>query len=117
MILIFQLLKPNFKEEKMKIRKGFVSNSSSTSFMIYGICLGDKNMEEQDEIEEAIEGSDLAFHRGQCDDDVYVGRDYSSIKDDETGAQFKQDVEEKLKELNLLGDHKCGHHEEAWYNG
>lgn len=107
----------------MKIRNGFVSNSSSSSFMIFGTYIPTKDIVKSednyyDDIEKALEGTGLTFSFGASDyhEEVCIGRSYSSIKDDETGKQFKNDVEEKLEKL--LG-HKvdCDCCSEAWYNG
>lgn len=107
----------------MKIRQGFVSNSSSSSFMIFGayVTISDIIKSEDndcDDVEVALEGTGLTFSFGASDyhEEVCVGRSYSSIKDDETGKQFKNDVEEKLEKL--VG-HKvsCSLCQEAWYNG
>ena len=92
----------------MKIRNGFVSNSSSSSFCIYGTSVDiDGN------IEEMIENTGLEIHNYY--DTIYVGRSWSSIKDDETGAQFKESVNKALKNLGI--DAKCGTCEEAWFDG
>lgn len=43
------------------------------------------------------------------------GRAWSSVKDDETGAQFKEGIRAALKEL--FGISECKTISEAWYNG
>jgi len=49
-------------------------------------------------------------------DCYYIGRSWDTIKDDETGLQFKQSVEEKIK--TLFGDEvKCETYECAWRDG
>lgn len=48
-------------------------------------------------------------------DDYYIGVSFDKIQDNETGKQFKESVQEKLKEF--FPDMPCGIHEEAWYNG
>jgi len=98
----------------MKIRNGFVSNSSTSSFCIFGIFLSDRNMDE--DLEKKVEDAGLEFLYGPSyPDSVYIGRSFSSIKDDETGGQFKDDVREKLKALGIPGTAQLC--EEAWYDG
>ena len=165
----------------MKVRNGFVSNSSSSSFCIYGFeasmpeadeaidilkkikkdnpdffnkCVNKKiaeykerckrndyyksdlamyeliaNIDDEsifsdDETKNKLEDflSDdaenfysllgLSYHA--MDYDCYAGRDWSSVRDDETGLQFKQSVEAIAKYLTKS---KCSTIEEAWYNG
>jgi hypothetical protein len=99
----------------MKIRQGFVSNSSSSSFCIYGAYLG----EDRDEAE-AIEakigelGLKLEVHYGEytrC-----VGRSWCSIGNDETVKAFKDGIDEAVTKLGLDAK-KTTTIEESWYNG
>lgn len=149
----------------MKIRNGFVSNSSSSSFCIYGtvleqefpeaikgICqrssasldklqkwmseccspeetkeillwIKDKNIDDPPdylhdwdctEILEAIFADDNIGIRVVYDA-IYIGRSWKNVKDNETGKDFKNSVEEKIREV--LGNVKCATHEEAWRDG
>ena len=132
----------------MKIRSGFVSNSSTSSFLIYGVALdpseaekllnkakkaaakaataeAEEEDEEEDEdeedselyetLEEALEGTDLEMHYPDGYDAYYIGASWSGVKDDETGRQFKQRIEDQLEQV--FGKKlKCGTHEEAYYN-
>lgn len=50
---------------------------------------------------------------------AWIGRDFSSIKDDETGKQFKDGVIKTLQEIfpdSVIEDNR-GTYEESWYNG
>jgi hypothetical protein len=111
----------------MKIRNGFVSNSSSSSFLIYGAELSEHKEElckkfglEEGvnlyELREVIEEKTRLSVDTVMGESLYVGRSWCSVKDDETGLQFKQSVEKIFKE-ELGLDVKCDTHSEAWYNG
>ena len=97
----------------MKVRLGFVSNSSSVSFTIYGIWCESDN--EFNELEARAGEFGLEGYPAQCDGG-YIGKDWSSIQDNETGAQFKEHVKQKIREL-LGGDPVCGTHSEGYYHG
>ena len=95
----------------MKIRYGFVSNSSSTSFCIYGVSLEN----EDEEIVDAAGKLGLYVQYGQWDG-VYIGREYSSIKNDETGAEFKESTQKLIDQLPIQDKH-CSTQEGGWYDG
>jgi len=100
----------------MKIRMGFVSNSSTSSFCIYGCEIEKEELhklftdngitfeEDEDgyvdygELEEKIakklNGCEV-IDDGECEM-LWIGREWASIKDDETGKQFKESVEKIL---------------------
>lgn len=104
----------------MKIRNGFVSNSSSSSFVIFGACLEKSELfdlvkstltEEQIKyIQEDGESltefwnptTNLEIREDYECEEIYIGRDWSSIGDDETGRQFKENVESEI--CNILGE-------------
>jgi hypothetical protein len=111
----------------MKTRKGFVSNSSTSSFLIYGTCVDslEDSIKDQ-EVLDAADKSDYSWElmeevekkygfsvRCPYDYDYYVGASWSSIGDDETGKQFKERVAEGLRKL-FGDDIKLGTHSEAW---
>jgi hypothetical protein len=126
----------------MKIRSGFVSNSSSSSFLIYGANVSDVGDDTMKEALKKLTGKDtvkgyredikiddldgsyeigeyladalgLDFH-GNSDYGYYLGSSWDSIGDDETGKQFKTRIETALK--TALGDDvSVATHEEAWY--
>jgi len=96
----------------MKIRTGFVSNSSSTSFSIFGIWTN----ENKEQVEEAADKLGLFTHYDQAGDGIYIGREFSTIKDDETGAQFKRSTQELVSKLPVEKK-ECHTITEGWYNG
>lgn len=116
----------------MKIRNGFVSNSSSSSFHIYGVSLDTSEFEklivekglisaedlEEDGVNEFLWGTGVPGLNGECVcswGNTYLGRRYSGIKDDETGKEFKESAEKALKEF-LGKDVKCEEHFETYYD-
>jgi hypothetical protein len=119
----------------MKIRTGFVSNSSTSSFCIHGIGMdtwdftdllkkrGILSKDEDIDLWDWYEkNEDMLKEKGleceiPCDyDTIYIGKSYDKIKDDQTGKEFKNEVENDLKEL-LGDDISIGFQKEAWRNG
>jgi len=81
----------------MKIRFGFFSNSSSSSFCIFGLSIDD--IEELNF--EGIEG----FY-GEDDGLYYIGSSLVCCGDDETMGDFKRKIMEKIrsKAKETIGD-------------
>jgi hypothetical protein len=112
----------------MKIRNGFVSNSSSSSFCIYGQRFNlyaengreafkglatklkiPKKMvkaltDDNDSYYESVDETTLklpknpplvVYYSPECQD-LYIGRDYDTLGDDETGKEFKKSVKDVL---------------------
>ncbi len=116
-----------------KIRAGFISNSSSSSFCLYGIHLSDdktenfikENFSDNEKIMKCLESYDsyeleyfinnderfkgLKILIGSEDLYSYIGRDFTSIGDNETGKEFKESVQENVKKF--FKNEKCRIHE------
>jgi hypothetical protein len=95
----------------MKIRNGFVSNSSSTSFAIYGVYLSSEELQkfinggsEEEflddeslyEICDKLNGEGLSAYAGE--DYAYVGLNLTTIGDNETGGEFKKRAQKLIEE-------------------
>jgi len=100
----------------MKIRVGFVSNSSTSSFLIYGVCI---DSVDSDEIEEAMDAMKTSLDtHNPYGENTYIGISWEEVKDDETGAQFKTRVQTTvnavLDKVGYEGERKFTTYEEAY---
>lgn len=98
----------------MKNREGFVSNSSTSSFIILGII----NRNISDELRERIEEGDLQDEYMISDDDGYVGYVLGGVGDGDTteallsellskAEDVAADLGVEVKDLQILAWEQC----------
>jgi hypothetical protein len=99
----------------MKIRHGFVSNSSSSSFCIFGTFVEGN----QEDLEEKATDVGLEVEWGDPNsslDGLYVGLSPGKMGANETRKQFEDRVEDLLKKAT--GEDLSGSWiSEGWYDG
>lgn len=126
----------------MKIRQGFVSNSSTSSFCIYGTCISSSELEEllkseykamialsseepdEDELEYdwgtvlddlfSNEDGNWTYYDIGGDGEYFIGRSWTDIDDNETGRQFKDKIEAVISKYFNTEGVSFGSHEEAY---
>ena len=128
----------------MKIRVGFVSNSSTSSFCIYGVYFNSgeltriittpyikakilltsinkdetdsnkiKNYDLIEEILNTFPEIDLEYYCPEGSDGVYVGRDWTSIQDEQTAGEFKKSIRETIKKFAKVDDDRFTSYQEV----
>jgi hypothetical protein len=97
----------------MKIRTGFVSNSSTTSFCIWGMratwdnlkdkvkehCEKESNWDEYIQSYLEFKGLEIHWDAGGFQTEYYIGTSLENMKDDETYGDFKAMVEKLMKKI------------------
>lgn len=98
----------------MKIRNGFVSNSSSTSFCIGGITIDkDLEMEESNKLEE--KGLEVIIN---ADDGItYVGISIDKMEDNETKREFLERVKKMFIDFDEFKNKEVSIIYDGWYDG
>jgi hypothetical protein len=86
----------------MKIRQGFVSNSSSSSFCILGVSVDNDTYDKVDSILFKDRILDVESAINDYDDSKYIGLNPSKMKDDETLGQFKDRIVSEAAKLGII---------------
>jgi len=119
----------------MKIRSGFVSNSSSSSFLIFGACLeedeirkafGWRSVEEDEESEDGpldtcneLDELEIPYWPpNDCYEQYFLGLSLADCRDDETMGDFKRRVIATVNEKTKtpIEAEKFAIHEECWFS-
>jgi hypothetical protein len=125
----------------MKVKLDFVTNSSSTSVVMWGTYLDGSQIQENETliakikelagkeditedieeeglvymIDDVLSGFGLDTHGDYDGSGIYIGKSPFSMKEDETLKQFKENIESKLKELGI--NNKIESIVESWMDG
>lgn len=86
----------------MKKKLDFVTNSSSTAFCVWGVCIpfSEQKKINNERLEELEYDSDIRLQSGEGDGMMY-GVSPNMMKPNQTLNEFKQEISELLKEIGL----------------
>ena len=86
----------------MKIRNGFVSNSSSSSFCILGVAIDSDTMNKLEGLYKELKETRVCTQYSiSHDGGKYAGIDVTSMKDDETPLMLKQELVDALTKVGV----------------
>ena len=100
----------------MKIRHGFVSNSSTSSFVIYGAVVPAAKAAEIENLSNSSNWPDMFIDVFTDEYDMYIGSSLETLYENLTGREIREKTEAAVKKL-LGPDVKCEVIARAWYNG
>jgi len=118
----------------MKIRTGFVSNSSTTSFMLMGVRCDEYDLENNEQFMELVKSSNYYDEKEDLSENIYsminttdlivecnyegtvwIGLSIFSMEDDETLKDFKKRAKYELNRVGINSEVEW--HLEAWRDG
>lgn len=87
----------------MKIRTGFVSNSSTSSFIVWGTYVSNEETAELGDSDFIDKIYEAGLKYGYDNEgDRMVGLSPADMKDDQTLLEFKQSIVDTLKKLGVV---------------